>query len=110
MPRQTPKGKDRQLADALEGYTPSKPDDTDAAEKRQATDAAQPKVKGGDTPLIRFSFKLQGDAAVVVNNHVEKINRIANREVLTASAVVRDFIRENPDALIEWVKSQASGD
>lgn len=110
MPRVNPKGKDRQVADALEGYTPSKPNDADAAKEQQIAKAAEPKSKGGDTPLIRFSFKLQGEAALVVNSHVEKINRIANREVITASALVRDFIRENPNALIEWVKSQASSD
>lgn len=110
MPRLNSKGKDRQLADALEGYTPSKPDDADAAKKQQTANKVKPTLTVGDTPLIRFSFKLQGDAAVVVNNHVEKINRIANREVLTASAVVRDYLKENPDALIEWVKSQAGGD
>jgi len=110
MPRLNPKGKDRQVADALEGYMPSTSDDAAATKEQQIAKATEPKSKGGDTPLIRFSFKLQGNAAVVVNSHVEKINRIANREVLTASAVVRDFIRENPDALIEWVKSQANND
>lgn len=110
MPRLNPKGKDRQMADALEGHTPSKPNDADIAKEQQSADAVEPKSKGGDTPLIRFSFKLQGDAALVVNNYVEKINRIANREVITASAVVRDFLRENPDALIKWVKSQTSSD
>ncbi|MCZ4354795.1 MULTISPECIES: hypothetical protein [Roseobacteraceae] len=93
------------MADSLEGFSPQ----SAGGDAPSTGQAENPKPRSDETAAIRFTLQLRGEAAANVNDHVAKINRIANREVLTASAVVRDFVKENPEAIIEWLQSQSGG-